>query len=122
MRTTQACINCSIKCCNCCKRTTDKICCCFSKKCKKRCLKCWKCLFCCCCCLDKKKKKKKEDKKDDNDDYKEPKFKLKGKELKEFIIENLLVFWNQNRIGYIALDNKDRLEYPGDVLVEFLFR
>jgi len=48
------------------------------------------------------------------------KMKLKNDKLKEFIIENMLVFMNDNqRIGYIALDNKDRLEKPGEILIEF---
>jgi hypothetical protein len=39
--------------------------------------------------------------------------------LKNFIVENLLIFRNGDSIGYIALDNKDRIEHPGQTLVEF---
>jgi len=30
-----------------------------------------------------------------------------------------LIFHNGDRIGYISLDNKDRLEHPGKVIIEF---
>lgn len=38
--------------------------------------------------------------------------------MKEFIIENLLVYRNRDNIGYIALDNKDRLVHPGHTLIK----
>lgn len=48
------------------------------------------------------------------------KFKLKNDELKRFIIENLLIYHNEgDRIGYISLDNKDRIEHPGTVLIMY---
>jgi len=38
------------------------------------------------------------------------KFNLNKDELKNFIKENMLIFLNHDRsIGYIALDNKDRI-------------
>ena len=49
--------------------------------------------------------------------------KLKGEELKNFILENLLIYLTDHKtIGYIALDNKDRLQNPGKVVIEFKFR
>lgn len=121
--TVNGCNRCSKKLLKFCKRTQDKVCACCTKSCRKSCLKCYKRLLCCCLCKDCKEKKKKDKSSDSSDKEskkdKKMQFKLKGDELKKFIIENLLIFRNGDIIGYIALDNKDRIEHPGKTLVEF---
>lgn len=48
--------------------------------------------------------------------------KLDGDKLIEFVKDNLMVFLNEdNRIGYVCLNNKDRLENPGKVITEFKY-
>ena len=44
---------------------------------------------------------------------------MKGQKLISFFEENLLIFSDGHRIHYAALDNIDRLVYPGEVVVEF---
>jgi hypothetical protein len=64
--------------------------------------------------------KKKKDS-SSSDDENKMEIVLKKKELKDFFIENLLIFRNEDNIGYIALDNKDRLYKPGHTLSLFSF-
>ncbi len=75
-------------------------------------------MFCICLCKVCLKKKKDSS---SSDDESKMEIVLKKKELKEFFVENLLIFRNEDNIGYIALDNKDRLYKPGHTLILFSF-
>ena len=45
--------------------------------------------------------------------------KMKGQKFVSFLEENLLIFSDGQKINYVALNNIDRLVYPGEIVVEF---
>ena len=103
----------SRRCLNFMKRTTKDQCACWPKDCHKKYYKCLKCMLCFWVC--KPCRHWHDDR--DKDELKEAKgvkqqleFNLQGNQLKEFIMENLLVYLDANgKIAYIAVDNKDRI-------------
>jgi hypothetical protein len=110
------------------KRSIKKVCACGSDKCQKKFYKCWKCMLCLWVCKPCRHWKEDRDQEDinDEDNYHldvKMKFNLKGNKLKNFFKENLLVFLNQNgTIGYISLNNKDRIQEPGAVEIKFDYK
>jgi hypothetical protein len=48
--------------------------------------------------------------------------KLKDKQFIDFLVENILIFVQDGKISYVALDNIDRLQNPGEVVSEFYLK
>lgn len=48
--------------------------------------------------------------------------KLKEKKFIDFIIENIVIYVQDNQISYVALYNIDRLSNPGEIVSEFYLK